>query len=729
MAADSLTSPHSAKPLSDQQLANKPLIDKQLLAQWQSWRQQLRHCGERRLFVLAGEQDWAMQQALMLTQSQPHSLWLGEHLNASSANLTFKPINKFKTLLGQEYQAVVFNAFSGLHPDALGALVGTLMAGGVLFLLCPPLERWSAYPDPDLVRYVAEPEQVPNVESGFLQRFVRLLHQDAQCLIWAQGANFPALPTLANTASLAVNGTIWQPKADRQGCLNNQQRHALAAILWSARRRQPLILTADRGRGKSSVLGLAAARLLKAGYKILLTAPSPNAVSQVLAHSPEPLAFMAPDAILAERPAVELLFIDEAAAIPVNLLLQLTRRYCCIFASTEHGYEGTGLGFQLKFQPQLLNMHPQTCKLHLATPARWSLTDPLEPLLFRLLALDAVAVTPANRGPLTIRWVGQAELLENETLLTQIFALLILAHYQTSPSDLRQLLDAPELNLAVMFRQSVPVAVALLIAEGLTDRYPLTPELSLAIWRGQRRPRGHLLPQSLAFHGGLSQACQFRYHRIMRIVVHPTCQQIGLGRQLLTWLQAPTQQQNLKSDFLGASFGASLELLHFWQASDFRAVRLGQSQDTVSGLQAVMMLWPSSSAAKNILPQWQAQFSANVCYSRQHLSNQPEQAALHQALTLASPASNPELDRHIAHDFAFYHRDLLCDQAALSRFVASQPTPADLSPKQRQLLAALLALDANPALVAKQWQLNGHKAALAQCRQLIQSFFSVPSET
>lgn len=709
-------------------MAANSLINGQLAAQWQTWRQHLRLSGERRLFILAGEQDWAMEQALSL--SVPSTLWLGEHPQYPTPHLTatpsFTPINKFKTVLGQEYQAVVFNAFSGLHPDALGAVAGTLMAGGVLILLCPSFADWPAYLDPDLMRYVAEPEQAQDLQSGFLRRFVRLLQQDQQRLIWAQGAEFPALPAISPCSSFT---TAWPPQPDRRGCLNRQQRHALAVILASARRRQPLILTADRGRGKSSVLGLAAARLLQAGYKILLTAPSPHAVSQVFAHCAAPLSFMAPDALLAARPAADILFIDEAAAIPVTLLLSLARQYCCIFASTEHGYEGTGLGFQLKFQPQLLSMQPQTRKIHLDTPARWSSTDPLEPLLFRLLALNAEAVMPTRDGKLTIRWVTQAELLEDEALLNQVFALLTLAHYQTSPSDLRQLLDAPELLLAVMFSHAAPVAVALLITEGLTERYPLTAELSLAIWRGQRRPRGHLLPQSLSFHGGLAQACQFRYHRVMRIVVHPRCQQEGLGSQLLNWLQAPTQQQDLNSDFLGTSFGASPELINFWQTNGFRAVRLGQSRDAVSGLQAVMMLWPSSAAAQQILPYWQGHFSADVQIYRHAITRTHEQAALYQTLTLPSASSNPEWDWQIAHDFAFYHRDLMSDQNALSRFVANHAPLTPLSDAKLQLLTALLIPGARPALVAKQQQFSGYKTAIAQCRQILQAFFPVPSET
>lgn len=690
------------------------------LTEWQIWRQQLQHNGERRLLVLAGSQAWAMTQARRLSHDcHSRQLWLGQ-TEPGQAGL---PVNKFQTALGQEYDSLVFNAFSGLHPDAFGAAAGTLLAGGVMLLLCPPLADWPAYADPDLVRYVAQPELAERLDSPFLRRFVRQLQQDDTVLVWQQGAPFPSLPSLSSTP--------WQAARDRQGCLNIQQRHALAQMLYCARTRTPLVLTADRGRGKSSLLGLAAHRLLQSGLKVLLTAPNRHAPAQALHQCASPLRFVAPDALLAEQPAADILLIDEAAAIPVPLLLALAKRYCCLFASTEHGYEGTGLGFQLKFQPMLTTLSPGWRKVHLNTPARWSPRDPLEPLVFRLLALDAPPVAPAlatsvhsmssEADPPGYRWVTREMLLADEPLLRQLFGLLTLAHYQTRPSDLRHLLDAPELRLAVTFQGDIPVAVALVIQEG-----PLPAALSQGVWRGQRRPRGHLLPQSLAFHGGIAQACQYSYQRVMRIVVHPHCQQQGIGSRLLHWLQQHLSQQT-RCDFIGTSFGASPSLLVFWQHNGFKAVRLGQSRDGVSGLHAVMMLWPCSAAAKQALPLWQGQFSANLLAYRQGVWPD-ELNAIDQTLDLVPPACTEQQDCHIARDFAFYHRDLGSDQPALSRFVAANAPLQPLSERQQQLLKALLNPGASPAQVARQHGLSGHKSAIAQGRQLLQHFFMVPFE-
>lgn len=668
---------------------------------WHAWRRRLAHNGERRLLVLAGSESWGQGLARELWQQD--ALWLGQGPDEYQP----QPAAKTSRYLGRSFPVLVFNAHSGLHPDAFGAVLGCVAAGGVVLLLCPPLADWPGYADPDLQRYVALPEQARGRHSRFIQRLVRLLQQDAHTLIWQQGACRPALPPPGHHA--------WHLQRDRRGCLNPQQRQALAMILQSCRRRRPLVLTADRGRGKSSLLGLAGARLLDAGRRVLLTAPSPHTAHNALAQSGGRLDFIAPDALLQQRPAADLLLVDEAAAIPVPMLQTLARRYCCVFATTEHGYEGTGLGFQLKFQPSLDRLAPGWRKYRLTTPARWSPQDPLEPLLFRLLALDADPPAPPPSGPWQLHRLSQRQLAEDEVLLHRVFGLLTLAHYQTSPSDLRYLLDAPGLELVVACRARVPVAVALVVREGR-----LGPELGQAIWRGQRRPRGHLLPQSLAFHGGLDGACAFGYDRIMRIVVHPHGQQQGIGSRLLCWLR-----QHSTADFLGTSFGASAELVRFWQRNGFAAVRLGLSADGVSGLHAAMMLQPLSPDAEAVMPVWQGQFSANLDFfllGALHALPAP----LLRSLKRCPARPRPALDAAIARDFAWAHRDLPADRPALARFIRSRPLPQGLDEHQKALVDALLNPANSAAQLVADFGLAGGKDLVQQLRQLLQCFFPPP---
>lgn len=671
---------------------------------WSAWRHALADNGERRLLVLAGSQDWAIDTARQLAGNQ--GLWLGDGPEDSH------PIaaSKVSRYLGREYPHLVFNGYSGLHPDAFGAALGCLAAGGIALLLCPPLDTWPDYADPDLQRYVALQEQARGLTSHFIRRFCRILLSDPQVLLWQQHAPPPPLPALA--------GPPWRQQRDRHGCLNPDQRQALARLLDSARRRRMMVLTADRGRGKSSLLGLAAGRLATSGLRLLLTAANPGAAAKALEHAGGALDFIAPDLLLGSLPPADILLIDEAAAIPVPLLTRMAQHYCCIFATTEHGYEGTGLGFQLKFQQKLDRLAPGWRSYRLSTPARWSSRDPLEPLVFRLLALDADPLVPASRGQLQLHWLEQSRLAADEPLLNQLFGLLTLAHYQTSPSDLRYLLDAPDTEIILASLDNTPVAAVLIAREGC-----LEPALAQAVWRGQRRPRGHLLPQSLAFHGGLRDATAMRYGRVMRIVVHPLRHGQGIGSQLLARL---TQHYRGQLDFLGASFGATPELLDFWQQNGFALVRLGLTADGVSGHHAAMVLAPLSPAGRRQLPGWQAQFAANLGYFRQDaLARLPSE--LLARLPPAGPVQsiNPDNDRRIAHDFAFAHRDFAADKPALARFVAIRPAACTaLEPRQGQLLRQALQPGSQLEALADAFTLTGKKAVVGQLRLIVQQLLA-----
>jgi len=58
------------------------------------------------------------------------------------------------------------------------------------------------------------------------------------------------------------------------------------------------------------------------------------------------IEFVAPDDLIANKHDVSLLMVDEAAAVPVQMLSELLQSYSrIVFSSTIHGYEETGRGF------------------------------------------------------------------------------------------------------------------------------------------------------------------------------------------------------------------------------------------------------------------------------------------------------------------------------------------------------------------------------------------------
>lgn len=229
-----------------------------------------------------------------------------------------------------------------------------------------------------------------------------------------------------------------------------------------------------------------------------MTAAQPGVITESsgrLRHGAQQLRFIPPDVLLDSPPEARLLLIDEAAALPVPLLEALFQTYPrCVFATTEHGYQGTGRGFTIRFQASLARQAVSVHHLTLTTPIRWAPDDPLEKVLDRLLLLDAdpVETLPADSAveQVDVTAVDPAQLGEDEPHLTELFGLLVSAHYRTTPRDLRQLLDVRGSGIWQATLQGHVIATALTQDEG-----GIGTKLSEAVFNGERRVRGHLLPR------------------------------------------------------------------------------------------------------------------------------------------------------------------------------------------------------------------------------------------
>jgi tRNA(Met) cytidine acetyltransferase len=260
-----------------------------------------------------------------------------------------------------------------------------------------------------------------------------------------------------------------------------------------------------------------------------------------------------------------------------------------VFATTVHGYEGTGRGFDVRFRATLDRVTPSWREITLDTPVRWAADDPLEALTFRALLLDAAPSTAeslikSDHSDMRCERIDRDVLACDEPTLRELFGLLVMAHYQTRPMDLRMLLDGPNVRIYVV-RSGGHIAATLLAAEegGFSD-----PALRDAIFAGRRRPRGHLLPQTLSTHAGIAEATALRYLRVIRIAVHPALTRRGLGRLLLRRLDHEARAEGF--DLLGASFGATPDLVRFWDRCGFRPAQIGTSRNAASGEHALVML-------------------------------------------------------------------------------------------------------------------------------------------
>ncbi len=661
---------------------------------------------QRPCFILDGSAQWQCHAASrLLSRFDPQRCVIVG--TASIAEFPTIPATKAHTCLGQEYDAVVFDASAHCHVDSLAAMVGTIRAGGVLLILLP---------DPE------------DRDSRWLQRFLTIAQRYAR-----------QSPAVVHWLSPADEMTPLSPPELYVVQQTADQHRAIQAIMKVAKghRHRPLVLTSHRGRGKSTALGLAAAQLLQGGLqKIIVTAPSLATVDTLFSHAAKSLPaasvrpgqiqlqqacirFVAPDRLLDET-AADLVLVDEAAAIPGGMLEDWIKTFPrIVFSTTLHGYEGTGCGFAIRIFPVLSHYAPQWKQVQLDQPVRWCDQDRLEQFMFEALLLDAEPVCEITRPPDSLvdacqyRVVNKDELLADESQLRQIFGLLVMAHYRTRPSDLKMILDRPEMSLAVMQLQGQTVACLLTVEEG-----PIPAELARQIYAGRRRCKGHVLPQSLLSYCGVTTAGDARYQRIVRIAVHPELQRRGIGRQLLA-----SFCKHADTDIVGCSFAAHSEIVRFWLGAGLRPVRVGLHRDTVSGEHAVLMLKSRTASGRVICDATQHGFATQWWFSlsREFRYLDPDLVCLI-SQTLAQTRTFNAEEQYELQAFAYDFRQLESMQYLLWQYVKhALGTPAFTQmPFLYQQLCVMKILQARdwPEIVAS-LALPGRKAAIETLRQAI----------
>jgi len=543
----------------------------------------------RRLLLVAGDEAWGESWVCSQLPTCRHDdvLWLA----ASSG--CFDRVTASKRvfgLLGSEVGVLVINAHQGLHPDALAAALGTLRGGGDCVILAPPLAQWVVFADPDKSRFAAYPRSAPEMHNRFLRRLLSIWQDDGAVVVVDESSDARVRIAPDSRRDLALT-------VDQLDMVEQVRRVA------TGHARRPLVLLADRGRGKSTVLGVAAAELLRQGLPRVTVVASTRAAAAVLFRHATgadtvdvggvvdrvigngQLCFRLPQDIEnAPTDELGLVLVDEAAAMPMPRLQHLLQRANrLVFATTVHGYEGSGRGFQLRFARTLDQQMPQWREARLTQPVRWQDGDLLEGLLNRSLLLDVDLEDIGSVSDFAIEPLSLDALSADEALLRRVFGLLVNAHYQTRPSDLRQLLDNPDVSLWVTRAGEDLLGVVLLDYEGAIDA-----PMAARIVSGERRPRGHLLPQSLAVHAGMDPILQQRVLRVQRIAVHPDARRQGIGRAMLDAITDWGEAAGF--DHLGCAFAADAGLLRFWRQCGFAPARVGLRIDPASGSHSLFML-------------------------------------------------------------------------------------------------------------------------------------------
>ena len=166
------------------------------------------------------------------------------------------------------------------------------------------------------------------------------------------------------------------------------------------------MITADRGRGKTAVLGIVTPYLiwrmynvLKRPVRIMVVAPTPQAVQTFFKFLKKGLVrygikykvkesnglitvvnsklarveYVVPRRAMVEKDLADIIIVDEAAGIDVPVLWKISEgvKYL-VFSTTIHGYEGAGRGFSIRFLRKLEEDETiEIEKIHLTEPIRY----------------------------------------------------------------------------------------------------------------------------------------------------------------------------------------------------------------------------------------------------------------------------------------------------------------------------------------------------------------------
>ncbi|VDM52098.1 unnamed protein product [Angiostrongylus costaricensis] len=277
---------------------------------------------------------------------------------------------------------------------------------------------------------------------------------------------------------------------------------------------------------------------------------------------------------------------------------------------------------------------------------RYKPGDEIEQWLNRVLCLNAAKIkTSLSCGTpppseCELYFVNRDTLFSfhkaSEAFLQQVMAIYVAAHYKNSPNDLQMLSDAPAHHLFVLMspvkedQSSIPevLAVAQVCLEGNLSK----DFVSSAMDRG-KRAAGDLLSWTVSQQFMDRDFPTLCGGRVVRIAVHPDFQSMGYGTRTLELLEeyylghVPSLEENVKEsvktdghtvelleeqiaprvdlpplllrlserkaeylDYLGASFGLTLNLLKFWKKRGFVPVYLRQTPSPLTGEYSCVVL-------------------------------------------------------------------------------------------------------------------------------------------
>ena len=577
----------------------------------------------RRMLVVSGNDDFC-EAAIRNVQA-----FVDEVSSISVVNFagdTLKGKNR-KQVLGSECDIATLDCRDSFKPGDVMAVAGIVKRSGCLILICPALSEWV---NNISVSFLSEGFTL--TQSRYLERFIKhLRNNDYVALHTEEKTTLPDTAMYRISQGVTSNvyrGSLFKSEEQEQAYSRLYQAHSLNKL--------NALITAPRGRGKSSLLGIFIESLIRQGKNVLLTSERfdnvKNVLSRIQQHeiagvkTQQPstaniqaqlslgdknetttlgsVKWVPPDSALlytTEDEKYDVVIVDEAASIPLPDVYRIIANHKqWVLSTTLLGYEGSGSGFIHKLIPSL---PPSAIHLRLSTPLRWFENDPVEAFF------NNVCLFEDDESCLT---QGQIEAISNdkttekydffistfasleELELQQIMSLLALAHYQTTPDDFMRLMDSPDVLVAKLKLSGYVIAAAIINIEG--GEY--LRDTAFGIASGKRRPKGHLGAQRLTLLSAEAKVATFKYWRINRIAVNTKVQDKGIGSLLLK--KVNKEAQKLSVDAICTSYGTTQRLDNFWTRNGFEIVDYGRKPNKASGETSALAVLPHTKKAKQL---------------------------------------------------------------------------------------------------------------------------------
>ncbi len=557
-------------------------------------------------------------------------------------------------VLGSTHDLLILDLTEQLKPDDVGRLVEVVKGGGLVVFLAPKLEKWEKTVTRFHRRLIVSPYTEKDLKYRFVKRFIQnLLTHDG---IWifndgnlVHGKSFQRRIFIETKPIFPVKPKI-PLELYRLAKTQNQVDvlQGFEKLIFKGSKKSVLLITANRGRGKSAVLGLGAAAILhllgqRKKVKVRITAPVFSGLKTVIEFAGKALDTLgieyeksvvkgltatiksklgiidcvSPRKLL-KRDA-DVVFVDEAAGLPVPLLFRILRNFRkIVYSSTVHGYEGSGRGFRVRFlkalkQEPKINLH----ELQMETPIRYGVGDPIERWLYDTLLLDAEPVGLSQEEIVEAKPEGSIYDKPNldewftvkEDELRDFIGIYVLAHYRNRPDDLAILGDAPHHHARTLKLPSNKIVVSVHLAEE-----GLVPDDEVeAVIKGANPP-GNVIPNCIVrYYQPYKHFAKLKGLRIVRIATHPDLEDRGFGSYTLQKLCSEAKSEGY--DWVGSGFGVTHQLLKFWIKNGFIPIYMSPARNIVSGEYSVFVVKPLTEEAWKLIENLNSEFRLRLIES------------------------------------------------------------------------------------------------------------------